>query len=82
MRMGTGAVQFGDDWPGVFIRGDNALYYAKLLNDLLDSQPKTISNNVLRDLADLLSECDSNNTSPKHLFDASICIRNTYLDGG
>jgi hypothetical protein len=23
-RVETGAVQFGDDWPGVFIRGDNA----------------------------------------------------------
>lgn len=24
-RVETGAVQFGDDWPGLFIRGDNAL---------------------------------------------------------
>lgn len=24
-RVETGPVQFGDDWPGVFIRGDNAL---------------------------------------------------------
>ncbi len=23
-RVETGAVQFGDDWPGVFIRGDSA----------------------------------------------------------
>jgi hypothetical protein len=23
-RVETGAVQFGDDWPGLFIRGDNA----------------------------------------------------------
>lgn len=23
-RVETGPVQFGDDWPGVFIRGDNA----------------------------------------------------------
>lgn len=24
-RPETGPMQFGDDWPGVFIRGDNAL---------------------------------------------------------
>jgi hypothetical protein len=23
-RIETGAVQFGEDWPGVFLRGDNA----------------------------------------------------------
>ena len=23
-RVETGPVQFGDDWPGLFIRGDNA----------------------------------------------------------
>lgn len=23
-RVETGAVQFGDDWPGLFIRGDDA----------------------------------------------------------
>ncbi len=27
-RAETGAMQFGDDWPGVFIRGDNAAGYA------------------------------------------------------
>lgn len=24
-RVETGAVQFGDDWPGLFIRGDRAM---------------------------------------------------------
>ena len=24
-RISTGAVQFADDWPGVFIRGDDSL---------------------------------------------------------
>lgn len=27
-RPETGPMQFGDDWPGVFIRGDNALFFA------------------------------------------------------
>lgn len=34
-RVETGPIQFGDDWPGVFIRGDNALVYAHILEQLL-----------------------------------------------
>ena len=34
-RVETGPVQFGDDWPGVFIRGDNAGYYALVLCGVL-----------------------------------------------
>ena len=30
-RVETGAVQFGEDWPGIFIRGDNAISYAMYL---------------------------------------------------
>ncbi|MEN8764135.1 MAG: hypothetical protein ABF290_17120 [Thiogranum sp.] len=31
-RVETGPVQFGDDWPGIFIRGDNAAHYALMLS--------------------------------------------------
>lgn len=34
-RPETGPMQFGDDWPGVFIRGDDALGYYTALNVLL-----------------------------------------------
>lgn len=34
-RVETGPLQFNDDWPGIFIRGDNALYYSFLLNQLI-----------------------------------------------
>ncbi len=27
-RVETGAIQFGEDWPGLFIRGDQALHLA------------------------------------------------------
>ena len=30
----TGAVQFRDDWPGLFIRGDDALALAVSIRDL------------------------------------------------
>ncbi len=36
-RVETGAVQFGDDWPGVFIRGDNAFGYMLNLQVALEA---------------------------------------------
>lgn len=51
-RVETGAVQFGDDWPGVFIRGDNAGYYALMLESVLrgDNDPYALIavNSLLR----------------------------------
>jgi hypothetical protein len=34
-RIETGPIRFDDDWPGVFIRGDNAFYFAACLRDVL-----------------------------------------------
>lgn len=34
-RVETGPLQINSDWPGVFIRGDNALNYARQLSRLL-----------------------------------------------
>jgi len=54
-RIETGVVQFADDWPGVFIRGDNAIAYASELRRIAlklgDSEP------VLIELASLLESC-------------------------
>jgi hypothetical protein len=36
-RAETGPMQFGDDWPGVFIRGDNAMGMAIALEVVLDT---------------------------------------------
>jgi hypothetical protein len=33
-RVQTGKMQFEDDWPGVFIRGDDALGYAAVIRRL------------------------------------------------
>ncbi len=35
-RVETGPIQFGDDWPGIFIRGDNAGNFAYNLGVLLE----------------------------------------------
>jgi hypothetical protein len=34
-RVETGPVRFGDDWPGVFIRGDNAFGWLLALDHVL-----------------------------------------------
>jgi hypothetical protein len=36
VRPETGPMQFGGDWPGVFIRGDNALGYALALRRAIE----------------------------------------------
>jgi hypothetical protein len=43
-RVETGAVQFGDDWPGLFVRGDNAKslsFWIRRLGELLADHPNT-----------------------------------------
>lgn len=58
-RVETGPVQFNDDWPGIFIRGDNAAYYAFMLESYLlnggsnDAFATSTMNSLLR----LLREC-------------------------
>ena len=34
-RVETGVTQFGDDWPGIFIRGDDAFHYAQCIKAML-----------------------------------------------
>lgn len=56
-RIETGAVQFGEDWPGTFIRGDNAFFYASHLSIVLDaSKADPISVSVLRGLLSCLHD--------------------------
>jgi hypothetical protein len=51
-RVETGPVQFGDDWPGTFIRGDSAACYATVLRNILHAPPPqwSIETLVLRRL--------------------------------
>lgn len=61
-RVETGPVQFGDDWPGVFIRGDNALYFAMVLDTALKTLPNTTDKIVLEGLASDLRSCSVGDT--------------------
>jgi hypothetical protein len=64
-RVETGAIQFGDDWPSVHIRGDNAFNYAMHLKEVIekcDLHPGIVgeirfSLMILRGLLDDLQGC-------------------------
>lgn len=45
--METGPVQFGDDWPGIFIRGDNAAGDAMLLHTVITNSNNTPESNKI-----------------------------------
>lgn len=59
-RIETGPVWFVDDWPGIFIRGDEAFGFgsalAKVLEDHLAGD--VIAKTILSDLAETLLSCD------------------------
>jgi hypothetical protein len=58
-RVETGVVQFGTDWPGVFIRGDSAFNYASNLRmaaTMLDDGDFFVKHTI-ENLADLLGSC-------------------------
>jgi len=42
-RVENGPIQFGEDWPGVFIRGDSAGYYAMTLRAILQPPAENAS---------------------------------------
>ena len=55
-RLETGRLQNGSDWPGVFIRGDNALHFWHCL-ERRTRGPDVINEAVLDGLSDLLLSC-------------------------
>ena len=58
-RLETGVVQAGDDWPGVFIRGDNAFHYANLLSAILQEKAGALEKAQLEGLLSLLRSSDT-----------------------
>lgn len=55
-RPETGPMQFGEDWPGIFIRGDNAAHYAYCL----DNPEQPMSKAFLKEFAKLLRSSNVN----------------------
>lgn len=56
-RTKTGPLQFGTDWPGVFIRGDEARSFAVAVRYAID-QLKMPESSVLSELAALLESAE------------------------
>jgi len=42
-RVETGPIRFGNDWPGVFIRGDDCAGYSLALKEMLEKDDLTFS---------------------------------------
>jgi len=63
-RVETGPVQFGDDWPGTFIRGDNALTFAHMLGEAMSFIPSEqyLVRAQLAGLVDTLQSCSVGDT--------------------
>ena len=54
-RVETGPIAFGNDWPGVFIRGDNAMWYALQLR--MVQTPDRLAAIQIEQLRTLLESC-------------------------
>lgn len=54
-RVETGPTRFGEDWCGIFIRGDNSSYYEQAIRQIISGESVSINMIILRQLADLLS---------------------------
>ena len=58
-RIETGPLQINNDWPGVFIRGDNAIYYSMLLEKIINKQDLDFIDLInIKNLKDLLFSCN------------------------
>ena len=79
-RAETGVMEFEGDWPGIFIRGDNAGAYSLLLSSCLESVPESIDKLQLSGLLFLLRGCIVENgitqTVPQKMKKFDDCLGN------
>lgn len=66
-RIETGAVQFGDDWPGYFIRGDNAFAICLAIRGVLKDRNNTLALSQLKSFAENLLDCNLNESLVEQL---------------
>ncbi|KKM72098.1 hypothetical protein LCGC14_1423990 [marine sediment metagenome] len=66
-RVETGPVRFGDDWAGLFIRGDDAFGLALQIVGALNGNPLYKPNDVLRRLGRKLLTCCEHESVRKDL---------------
>lgn len=68
-RVETGPIMFGDDWPGTFIRGDDAFLYLTALRRLMLDNPDT-DTLIVSALRGLLSDLESSDARNNDAFPA------------
>lgn len=56
-RTNTGALQFDGDWPGIFIRGDEAMSMANSLRAALRPEYAHLAPKILEPVIALLETC-------------------------
>jgi hypothetical protein len=59
-RVETGVVRFGDDWAGVFIRGDNSFFLATALCEVLKNPNDCVYAGQVQEFARLLLDSNEN----------------------
>lgn len=62
-RLETGVVQVDDDWPGIFIRGDDAVRMAHCIETVLEDSVynETLFTKMLSSYPTLLKSCIATN---------------------
>jgi len=82
MRVESGTIQFGDDWPGIVLRGDHAFFFLKVCEALEAKNP--MAQNGLNELKEILASCHQNAAGlPKirnKLCEFSKCTENSTKD--
>ena len=59
-RVESGPVRFGDDWPGVFLRGDQSLFLATILRKVTRQHKLGfLEHAAVEGLAETLESCDA-----------------------
>jgi hypothetical protein len=66
-RVETGPVQFNDDWPGFFIRGDNAFAIRLAIAQMLVNPNDPMARVQLRWFMDGLDGCNMNQKLVKEM---------------
>jgi hypothetical protein len=69
VRVETGAIRFGDDWPGTFIRGDDSFHLRLALEEAIFELEKRQDASLLlimtlKEFAKVLDECNLNKHCP------------------
>ena len=80
MRPETGTMKFGDDWTGIFIRGDNAFHFAMILEGFINHPEDPIARAAITGLLETLRDSNEATTTvgPQRLKPFSECIAEVH----